>query len=60
MRDVAVIGIGMTRFGKLPDRSIKDLVREAVLGAMQDSGIRKKDIGAADDRSGDDPRPGDA
>ncbi len=47
MRDVAVIGIGMTRFGKLPDRSIKDLVREAVLGAMQDSGIRKKDIGAA-------------
>ena len=47
MRDVAVIGIGMTRFGKLPDRSIKDLVREAVLGAVKDAGIRKKDIGAA-------------
>jgi len=37
----------MTRFGKLPDRGIKDLVREAVLGAITDSGIRKKDIGAA-------------
>ena len=47
MRDVAVIGIGMTRFGKLADRGIKDLVREAVLGAMKDSGIQKKDIGAA-------------
>ena len=47
MRDVAVIGIGMTRFGKLPDMSIKDLVREAVLEALKDSGIRNKDIGAA-------------
>lgn len=47
MRDVAVIGIGMTRFGKFPDRTIKDLVREAVLDALNDSGIRKSDIGAA-------------
>ena len=47
MRDVAVIGVGMTRFGKFPDRGIKDLVREAVLEAVKDSGIRKKDIGAA-------------
>ena len=29
MEDVAVIGAGMTRFGKLLDKSIKDLVREA-------------------------------
>lgn len=47
MRDVAVIGIGMTRFGKFPDRSIKDLVREAVENALNDSGIRKNHIEAA-------------
>ncbi len=47
MRDVAVIGIAMTRFGKFPGKSIKDLVREAVLGAIDDAGIPKGDIGAA-------------
>ncbi len=47
MRDVAVIGVGMTRFGKFPDRSIKDLVREAVENALKDSGTRKSHIEAA-------------
>jgi len=47
MRDVAVIGVGMTRFGKFLDKGIKDLVREAVEGALGDSGIRKKGIEAA-------------
>lgn len=47
MRDVAVVGVGMTRFGKFPDRSAKDLVREAVENAINDSGILKHQIEAA-------------
>lgn len=34
MREVAVIGVGMTRFGKFLQKSIKDLVREAVEDAF--------------------------
>ncbi len=47
MRDVAVIGIGMTKFGKYPDRGIKDLVREAVEEALTDAGLNIKHIQAA-------------
>ncbi len=47
MEDVAVIGVGMTRFGKLLDKGIKELVREAAEAAIQDAGIDKKDIQAA-------------
>ena len=47
MRDVAVLGVGMTRFGKLPDKGIKDLVREAATAAIGDAGIEYKDIDAA-------------
>src|SRR5580700_6234187 len=38
MRDVYVAGIGMTRFAKQPDRSLKDLTAEAVNAAMKDAG----------------------
>jgi acetyl-CoA acetyltransferase len=47
MRDVAVLGVGMTRFGKLPAKGIKDLVREAVEDALNDAGVLKKDIQSA-------------
>jgi len=47
MEDVAVVGVGMTRFGKLLDKGIKDLVREAAEEAIRDAGIEKKDIQAA-------------
>jgi acetyl-CoA acetyltransferase len=47
MRDVAVVGVGMTRFGKWPEKGIKDLVREATEAAIKDAGIEKKDINAA-------------
>jgi acetyl-CoA acetyltransferase len=47
MRDVAVIGVGMVRFGKWPEKSIKDLVREAAAAAMADAGVEKKDLEAA-------------
>ncbi|TFG35744.1 MAG: thiolase family protein, partial [Desulfobacterales bacterium] len=39
MRDVAVIGVGMTRFGKYLEKGIKDLVREGVMEALEDAGI---------------------
>lgn len=47
MREAAIIGAGMTRFGKLPDKGIKDLVREAVEAALEDADIEKKEIQAA-------------
>lgn len=47
MREVAVLGVGMTRFGKFLDKGIKDLVREAVEDAIRDAGIQKDIIEAA-------------
>jgi acetyl-CoA acyltransferase len=47
MRQVAIIGAGMTRFGKFIDRSLKDLGREAVEGALSSAGIDKSNIEAA-------------
>lgn len=39
MRDVVVIGAGMTKFGELWDKSIKDIFVEAALKAIEDSGV---------------------
>ena len=41
MRDVAVVGAAMTRFGKHLDRSLKDLTREAVQAALDSAGMDK-------------------
>jgi acetyl-CoA acetyltransferase len=37
MRDVVIAGVGMTQFGKLPDRSLKSLTSEAVDEALADA-----------------------
>ncbi len=47
MRDVAIVGAGMTRFGKYLDRSMKDLAREAVEHALQGTGIEPHALEAA-------------
>lgn len=47
MRSVFVAGIGMTRFAKQPGRSIKDLIAEAVIGALKDAGYSTRDVQAA-------------
>ena len=47
MRDVAVIGADMTRFGKYLDRGMKDLTREAVDGALGCAGMDKSKLGVA-------------
>jgi benzoylsuccinyl-CoA thiolase BbsB subunit len=47
MRDVAVIGIGQSQFGKFPEKTIEDLGKQAVLEAIKDSGVGRKDIQVA-------------
>jgi acetyl-CoA acetyltransferase len=47
MREVVVLGVGMTRFGKFLDRSIKDLSREAVEKTLQHARIDRKEVEAA-------------
>ena len=44
MRDVAVIGVGMTNFGKYLDTPIKELGRVATWDAIKDADISPKDI----------------
>ncbi len=39
MRDVAIIGVGIVRFGELWDRSLRDLFVEAGLSAIDDAGV---------------------
>ncbi len=46
MRDVAIIGIGLTRFGERWEHSLRDLMAEAGLSALTDAGINGKDVEA--------------
>jgi acetyl-CoA C-acetyltransferase len=39
MRDVAIIGIGMTQFGELWEQSLRDLIVDAATSAIDDSGV---------------------
>ncbi|MCJ7681839.1 MAG: thiolase domain-containing protein [Candidatus Aminicenantes bacterium] len=39
MRDVAVIGVGITPFGELWDKSLRNLFTEAAIAAIDDSGL---------------------
>jgi acetyl-CoA acetyltransferase len=47
MEDVAVLGVGTTRFGVYPERSDADLALEAGLAALGDAGISFRDVGEA-------------
>ncbi|WP_322045000.1 thiolase family protein [Paraburkholderia sp. J67] len=47
MKDIYVVGIGMTPFGRLLDQSIKSLVRGATQAALKDAGIVKEAVDAA-------------
>ena len=46
MRDVAVIGVGLTKFGELWDKSFRQLTAEAGSKAIFDAGIEGKEIDA--------------
>lgn len=39
MKDIAIIGVGMTKFGELWDKSLRDLFVEASLAAIDDAGV---------------------
>ena len=39
MREVAIVGVGMTDFGELWDMSVRDLFVDAALGALEDAGV---------------------
>ncbi len=43
MRDVAIIGVGLTKCGELWEQSLRDLYVEAALKAIKDSGVDKVD-----------------
>jgi acetyl-CoA acetyltransferase len=47
LENVAVLGVGMTRFGVHRERSNQDLAREAGLAALHDAGISLRDVGEA-------------
>jgi benzoylsuccinyl-CoA thiolase BbsB subunit len=47
MREVAVIGVGQSTFGKFSQRSAVELGREAVLAALNDTNVSPKDIQVA-------------
>jgi acetyl-CoA acyltransferase len=45
--NVYIIGVGMTRFAKLPGRTIKSMTGESVESALKDCGLNKGDLEAA-------------
>lgn len=47
MRDVVVLGVGQSEFGKFPDRSIGQLGAAAALAAISDAGIEISQIQSA-------------
>ncbi|MBL0419088.1 thiolase family protein [Ramlibacter sp. AW1] len=47
MQPAHIVGVGMTPFARHPDRSLKDLAREAVTAALVDAGIAQDQLQAA-------------
>lgn len=47
LREVSVIGVGMSRFGKQPGISIADLAQAPILDALDDAGVACKQVQAA-------------
>ena len=39
MKEVAIVGVGLTRFGELWEQSLRDMFTEAALAAIADSGL---------------------
>ena len=42
MSNVYIIGLGMIRFNKYPDRGVRDMAHEAAHLALTDAGLEKK------------------
>lgn len=46
MREVAVIGVSMIKFGRYPDRDVSQLAAQASLQALKDAGVEMKAVEA--------------
>ena len=44
MRDVAMVGAGMIKFGRFPEKSVQELAAQACLLASKDAGITMKEV----------------
>ena len=44
MRNVYVLGTGMIKFGRYPEKSVPELGGEAALIALKDAGVSIKDV----------------
>src|SRR5438552_14117216 len=44
MRNVYVLGVGMIKFGRYPEKDVSELAAEAALLALKDAGMTIKDI----------------
>ncbi|MGB2694716.1 MAG: thiolase family protein [Dehalococcoidia bacterium] len=44
MRDVAIVGVAMLKFGRYPDKNVEELGAQACLLALKDAGMSLKDI----------------
>ena len=44
MSDPRVMGVGMIKFGRYPDRTVADMGAEAALLALDDAGLTLKDV----------------
>ncbi len=44
MRDVALMGVGLIKFGRYPEKTVVDLAAEACLNALKDAGITMKEV----------------
>ena len=47
MSKVFIIGLGMIRFGKYPDRGVRDMAHEAIKLALKDADLDSTDLQAA-------------
>ncbi len=47
MGNVYIIGLGMIRFAKYRDRTVRDMAHEVIRLALQDAGLEKEDLQAA-------------
>ena len=44
MRDVAIVGANMLKFGRYPDKDVVQLASDAAMAAMKDAGVTIKDV----------------
>lgn len=44
MQDVYIIGIGMNRFGKNPNESVRSMAKQVILQALEDAKLQKGDL----------------